>query len=308
MKPGDSASVDSPPKQRALAAVAAALHAEWSAALGTPRPGVDGAERVMDWVAHRAGELARALADGSISAEEHNDQRFAMTLALRRFIDAGVDDSTARLMSRAMHDLVVDSPPLPHPRYRFTYDWASQHTGAWRRELAHLAGQPAVRGLEVGCFEGQSACWWLENVLTHPTSALTCVDQFGTPMGSVYLRHYERHFDHNVAASGAGHRVTKLIGLSQVVLRTLPPSSFHFAYVDASHRVGDVLQDAVLVWGLLQPGGIAIFDDYDLIEDAALGLQARAPRLALDPFVAILGSSAEVLRRDWQLVLRKLAC
>jgi hypothetical protein len=101
--------------------------------------------------------------------------------------------------------------------------------------------------------------------------------------------------------------VTKLIGLSQVVLRTLPPSSFHFAYVDASHRVGDVLQDAVLVWGLLQPGGIAIFDDYDLVEDAALGLQARAPRLALDPFVAILGSSAEVLRRDWQLVLRKVA-
>src|SRR5262245_27702644 len=261
----------------------------------------------MDWVAHRAGELARALAGGALSTEEHNDQRFAMVLALRRFIDAGVDDLTARLMSRAMHDLVVDSPSLPHPRYRFTYDWASQHTDAWRRELAHLAAQPAVRGLEVGCFEGQSACWWLENVLTHPTSALTCVDQFGTPMGSIYLRYYERLFDHNVAASGAGHRVTKLIGLSQVVLRTLPPSSFHFAYVDASHKVGDVLQDAVLVWGLLQPGGIAIFDDYDLVEDAALGLQARAPRLALDPFVAILGSSAEVLRRDWQLVLRKLA-
>ncbi|MES1245700.1 MAG: hypothetical protein ABUT39_29105, partial [Acidobacteriota bacterium] len=69
--------MDSPPKQRALAAAAAALHAEWSAALGTPRPGVDGAERVMDWVAHRADELARALADGSLPTEEHNDQRFA---------------------------------------------------------------------------------------------------------------------------------------------------------------------------------------------------------------------------------------
>lgn len=292
--------------EKRLSAVAAALHAEWSAALGTPRPGIEGATTVMEWVARRAGELGHALAGRSISAEEHNDERFSMVLALRRFMDAGVDDTAARLISRAMHDLVVDSPPLPHPRYRFTYDWADQHVASWRRELAHLAGEPGVRGLEVGCFEGQSACWWLENVLTHPTSALTCVDQFGVPMGSIFLRFYERHFDHNIAASGEGHRVTKLTGLSQVVLRMLPASSFHFAYVDASHKVGDVLQDAVLSWGLLRPGGIAIFDDYGMFEDEAYGLQARAPRLALDPFVGILGRSAEVLRRDWQLVLRKV--
>src|SRR5688572_25125935 len=82
-----------PPKQRALAEAAAALHAEWSAALATPRPEVEGAERIMEWVARHAGELGRALAGGSISTEEHNDQRFAMVLALRRFIDAGVDDA-----------------------------------------------------------------------------------------------------------------------------------------------------------------------------------------------------------------------
>ncbi len=43
-----------------------------------------------------------------------------------------------------------------------------------------------------------------------------------------------------------------------------------------------------------------------MFEDEAYGLQARAPRLALDPFVGILGRSAELLRRDWQLVLRKV--
>ncbi|MFP5245241.1 MAG: class I SAM-dependent methyltransferase, partial [Thermoanaerobaculia bacterium] len=105
--------------------------------------------------------------------------------------------------------------------------------------------------------------------------------------------------------SGSAHRVTKLVGLSQVVLRTLPPAQFDFAYVDGSHKVGDVLQDAVLAWTLLKPGAIAIFDDYDLVDDVAQGLQARVPARALDAFVSVLGDSATVLRRDWQLVLRK---
>ena len=65
------------------------------------------------------------------------------------------------------------------------------------------------------------------------------------------------------------------------------------------------MQDAVLAWGLLKPGGIAIFDDYDLVDDVATGLQARVPARALDAFVSLLGDSATVLRRDWQLVLRK---
>jgi predicted O-methyltransferase YrrM len=124
-------------------------------------------------------------------------------------------------------------------------------------------------------------------------------------MDTILLRFYERHFDHNIAASGSAHRVTKLIGLSQVVLRALPPARFDFAYVDGSHKVGDVLQDAVLAWTLLKPGGTVIFDDYDLVDDVAEGLQARAPARALDAFVSILGGAATVLRRDWQLALRK---
>jgi hypothetical protein len=48
-----------------------------------------------------------------------------------------------------------------------------------------------------------------------------------------------------------------------------------------------------------------MFDDYDLVDDVAEGLFARAPGRALDAFVAILGGSATIMRRDWQLILRK---
>lgn len=294
-----------PDKQQELARQARVLHEEWVAAVGAGRLSADGAKEIVRRIAARCDELAGALDRQSISVEEHNDQRFVMVMAMRRLIDGGCDARAGRALAREMHDLFEDSPPLPHPKYRFTFDWVAPHAAAWEKDLAHLRGKPAVRGLEIGCFEGQSACWFLDNILTDPSSRLTCVDPFAIPMDSVLLRYFERYFDHNIAASGGGERVTKLIGSSQVVLRTLQPAQFDFVYVDGSHRVGDVLQDAALAWPLLRAGGTAIFDDYDLVDDVAPGLLARAPGRALDAFVGILGDSVTVLRKDWQLVLRK---
>lgn len=292
-------------KQQEMARQARELHAQWLGELGEGRVTAEGAEHVLRHVHARSAELRQRLDAGALETEEHNDQRFVMVMAMRRLIDGGGEERASRLFAREMHDLFIDSPPLPHPKYRFTFDWVAPHSAAWENDLAHLKGKPNVRGLEIGCFEGQSACWWLDNILTHPTSRLTCVDPFAIPMDSTLLRYFERYFDHNVAASGAGERVTKLVGSSQVILRTLPPAHFDFVYVDGSHRVGDVLQDAALAWTVLRPGGTAMFDDYDLVDDVAEGLFARAPGRALDAFVTILGNSATVVRRDWQLILRK---
>ena len=41
-------------------------------------------------------------------------------------------------------------------------------------------------------------------------------------------------------------------------------------YVDGSHHARDVLQDAVLAWGLLRPGGYMIFDDYGWVSNVTL--------------------------------------
>ena len=56
----------------------------------------------------------------------------------------------------------------------YTYDWFSQHVPYWNRLLEPLKGQPDLRFLEIGSFEGRSACWLLRNILTHETSMLTC--------------------------------------------------------------------------------------------------------------------------------------
>jgi predicted O-methyltransferase YrrM len=293
-------------KQQGLARDARELHAGWVETLGAGRISLNMAERVKQQTDTRAAELTDSLARGAITVEQHNDQRFVMVMAMRRLIDGGADDLAARMISRQMHDLYADNPPLPNPKYRFSYDWVSPHTKEWEKDLQEFKGKPNVHALEIGCFEGQSACWFLDNILTHPTSRLICVDPFAVPMATILLKFFEARFDQNVAASGAADRVTKLIGQSQVVVRTLQHSQFDFIYVDGSHKVGDVLQDAVLAWTVLRPGGIVMFDDYALVDDVSEGLMARAPGRALDAFMSILGGSATLVRRDWQLVLRKM--
>src|SRR5688500_11645855 len=292
-------------KQQGLARQARELHDEWLRTLGAGRVTLSMAEQAKQQTDARAGELTDALARGEIAVEQHNDEGFVMVMAMRRLIDQGCDERASRMISRQMHDMYADNPPLPHPKYRFSYDWVSQHTKEWEKDLQHLKNKPGIRALEIGCFEGQSACWFLDNILTDPTSRLVCVDPFAVPMATVLLRFFEAHFDLNIAASGAADRVTKLIGPSQVVIRTLQPVQFDFIYVDGSHKVGDVLQDAVLAWTVLRPGGVVMFDDYGLVDDVSEGMMARAPGRALDAFMTILGSSATLLRRDWQLVLRK---
>ena len=143
--------------------------------------------------------------------------------------------------------------------YRDTTDWFSAHTTAWTRHLAFLAGRPGLHFLEVGCFEGRASVWLLENILTHESSRLDCVDSFagsfehgemGVDVGGA-----EARFDHNVRLAGA-NKVTKLKGSSQEILRRLPPNFYHLAYIDGSHLACDVLEDAILSLRLLRPGRV----------------------------------------------------
>lgn len=173
---------------------------------------------------------------------------------------------------------------------QFTCDWTSRNTAAWREHLGHLAGRPA-RGLEVGSYEGRSACWWLEHVLAHPDSRLTCVDVWHVP-------EVEARFRLNVAEFG--DRVEIIKRYSAAALRELPLLGFDFAYIDGAHEGMNVLEDGVLAWRLVKVGGLLIFDDYEFTNDR----RVVQPKTAIDAFISIY--PAEVLYRGWQVILKKV--
>lgn len=75
--------------------------------------------------------------------------------------------------------------------YSYTADYVTIHIQNWLVWLAEWIGKPEVHFLEIGSYEGRSAVWFLQNILTHPTSTLDCVDLF-TGKG------LEPRFDHNI--------------------------------------------------------------------------------------------------------------
>src|SRR4029453_1787209 len=144
--------------------------------------------------------------------------------------------------------------------YSFTEGQVPPHVPIWTQHLSEMRGKENIHMLEVGSFEGRSAIWFLQNVLIHPSSTVTCVDLFYSSRVPFCMR--EIRFDHNIAASGFSGRVTKVKARSQEVLKLLREDTYNIIYIDGSHRAADVQSDASLSWPLLKRNGIIIFDDY----------------------------------------------
>jgi len=179
-------------------------------------------------------------------------------------------------------------------RYEFTSDWFSCRVHTWEKFLGPLKGTQ-IHTLEIGVFEGRSALWTLENVLTHPDSTITCID----PWSDVKA---ERRFDRNILASGRSNQVVKLKGPSAVRSRHLPLGRYSFVYIDGSHEGLNVLEDAVHSFRLLKSGGILCFDDYWWESDTI----HHRPREAIDSFLCLYDGKVEILERGYQVFLRKL--
>jgi hypothetical protein len=192
-------------------------------------------------------------------------------------------------------------------RGAFRRDWFTQNVSSWEPMMEELDGRGA-RALEIGSFEGLSACYVLWRL---PDSHVTCVDTFEGGPELIAGQHLpdaglETAFDANVALVDAS-RVRKLVGDSKRVLVDLlaERARFDFVYVDGSHLALDVLADAALSWRLLATGGFLVFDDYnwaELGEDRLL-----RPGAAVDSFLVLVEGKYELVSSGWQLALRKSA-
>jgi predicted O-methyltransferase YrrM len=199
----------------------------------------------------------------------------------------------------ASEQVIPDSRAYRRP-YQFTSNWFTANIPVWEKVLAPFRGEPGVQYLEIGLFEGRSAIWVLENILTHPSSRLTGIDVFQGPYKDLYFSNIER--------SGAADRVRTIVARSQLALRELKPDSFDINYVDGSHEPGDVLEDAVLSWRLLKPGGVLIFDDYrwaGCMESGTTDQPTDFPKTAIDPFIQCFRDRLDVIHNSYQLILKK---
>lgn len=193
-----------------------------------------------------------------------------------------------------------------YPEYIFTTDWFSHNIPIWERFFTdnNLHNRPELRCLEIGCFEGRSTVYLLDNILTHKSSRIDVIDTFHGSVDEIGMSKLDLDNLLDIFQYNTRHHKEKInihIGESNNILRKLDTSpTYDIIYIDGSHVASDILADAVLSHSLLKQYGLLIFDDYLWINESK-----KTPKMAIDSFINIYEEYYEILWSDYQLICKK---
>lgn len=183
--------------------------------------------------------------------------------------------------------------------YQFSYDWFSNNIPVWTKLLTPLQGKK-LNALEIGTYEGRSATWLLENVLTHKDSKLHCIDHFLDKAPKTKQDTYKTFLKNIIAFKDKVH-VHR--GLSRDMLTTphMLKQQFDIIYIDASKHSQNVLEDIMLAYPLLKRGGLLIMDDNTFNREH----DASCPAAAILAFRTIFANEIKIIHDGWQLIVQK---
>ena len=180
------------------------------------------------------------------------------------------------------------------------------HGANWYKWLGHLIGKPAI-ALELGSFKGESAAWMLDHIFTDPACKYWCVDTFeGSDehkLGGIDCSHNESECRERLARFGMKAEVFK--STSDHAMKTFfRDDLFDFGYCDAAHDAMNVLRDSVLLFDLLKPGGVLIWDDF---EWEVMDQPIDRPKIAIEAFLSCYARRLEIIGYGWQVAVKKVA-
>lgn len=206
--------------------------------------------------------------------------------------------------------------------YQYTNHWfEASARQIWDQLLPQVKPR---RILEVGSYEGASACYLIDKLGAEAPLELHCIDTWAGGIehqagggASADMSEVEARFRHNtaLAAGRAAHPVELVAhkGLSDDGLARLLGNGrrnyFDFIYIDGSHQAPDVLCDAVLGFKLLRVGGLMAFDDYLWSENLPQGKDPlRCPKPAIDAFINLNIRKLHILQAPlYQMYVQKIS-
>jgi predicted O-methyltransferase YrrM len=192
--------------------------------------------------------------------------------------------------------------------YMLSHDFFSPNIPVWSRWFSEAIIAAPIKCLEIGSWEGASSAWLLDKIVSQRGGSLTCIDTFeGSSEHQAWLHtigmKLEEFFDHNITATGHADLCRKLIGKSQKILLSLMNESFDFIYIDGAHEAKYVIQDAILCWNVLRPGGHLLFDDVDFHFPND---PEQDTGKAIDAFLTWFSEELVVVERNRQLLIKKI--
>jgi predicted O-methyltransferase YrrM len=165
----------------------------------------------------------------------------------------------------------------------------------------------SARYLQVGSYAGDASLWLYENLIQGTDSVLVDVD---TWEGSDEVAHKELNwgtvedvYDAKTSAGRFDRKILKLKGTSDSFFKN-NRELYDFVYVDGDHTAYGVIKDAVNAFECTKTDGIIAFDDYSWTGGNG---PADRPRMAIDAFLEIYKDKVEVIIKQYQCWVRKVA-
>jgi tetratricopeptide (TPR) repeat protein/predicted O-methyltransferase YrrM len=188
-------------------------------------------------------------------------------------------------------------PQCRDRNYYFTRDTFSYRLTIWQPILEPIMGQQELKIIELGSYQGMSACWFLDNVLTHDSAHLICIEP-----------QWEFKLQDNLQATGAMNKATLLTGTVAEHLPNLAANSFDVANLQDKRKSAEsAFENTHAVWRLLKIGGLAIFNDYGWFNPES---PEQNPQAGIDRFLNSINSQWELVTsspQSFQLIVRKIA-
>ena len=126
----------------------------------------------------------------------------------------------------------------------------------------HITNNNVNNILEIGSYEGASACHFSDILLDNPNSSLTCVDPFCLDDVTTPLNNNTKQLFYN--------NISKSKNYSKVIIKELYSTEFYiqndkkytFIYIDGSHLLEDITIDFENCLKIIENNGIIWMDDY----------------------------------------------
>jgi len=196
------------------------------------------------------------------------------------------------------------------------------HLVHWSVIPKHIDVNKQLKCLEVGSHEGQSAMYFLKNILKHPHSELLCCDPWIkshwlnlTPSNLCYEDVFDFNIKNNI--NGASYKITKYRGKNNQLYKEdwyqSDDNTYDIIYIDDIHTYESTKLNIANGFPQLKVGGIMIFDDYDAkfatYEPDKQGRDAAfwcdPVKRAVDEFVQST-NQIEIIFQQYQMIIKKL--
>lgn len=156
--------------------------------------------------------------------------------------------------------------------------------------------------LEIGSYEGQSAFFFLKYF---KNSSIICVDIWEDQESNyknINFKNIEETFDKNLY--NLKSRIIKQKKTSNFFFKTNIKKDFDLVFIDGSHYIKHVYQDAVNSFKCLKLGGYILFDDYLFNYRSQINSH---PIFAINKFLKKYRKKIEIIAVYRQVLIKKIS-